>query len=596
MVGAVRSEEIAAYDLYAGNDTWAYRRFGVICAGEGTYTFCALAPRAVSMSLCGDFLKNGFLPMEEIAAGIWACTVISDIPPEGMRYSFLLDGKTVMADPFARRGGWGEDGESVICTQSTHEWGDDMWLWHRMRLGREACIDGKSVPMNVYEVHLGSFVTREGRSNVGGDAYLNYRELGEILARYLREMGYTHVKLLPLTEYRNDASHGYAPNGFFAPTSRHGSPDDLRAMVDRLHRAGLGVWMDLHISTYGESSTLLDLRRGEIRSFLLSSVLFWLREFHLDGLCLCGLRRWWEEGGEMGREAEQFLRLLNAAAHAEFPDVCLVAEEDVGEMTPGQGMGFDLLHHGRFAEDVIGYLHQPPSRRPFEHDRVRLLCLCAADEQYLLAFSHAAVTLGHSSLFGQMHGSYLQRFAAVRLALAFQMALPGKKMLFMGCELGQLRTWDDTVPPDWYLRDLEPHAQLLRYVRALNHFYAGETRLWQCERLVGDVSPMDGPNRQHGITALERQDAMGRRLLILLNFSEEDAIVCSAVNASARCYREIFNTDRRDFGGEGRVASGEWFAWEGGVLSRALPPMSAVFLEPLPASACENSTEKPKYS
>ena len=171
-VGMSRSEEIAAYDLYAGNDTWAYRRFGVMSAEEGVYTFRALAPRAAAMALRGDFLTDGLFPMEEVTAGVWECTVTSDIPLEGMRYSFLLDGQTALADPFARRGEWGESGESVICTQSHHEWSDDMWLWHRMRLGREACIEGKSVPLNVYEVHLGSFATREGRSNVGGDAYL----------------------------------------------------------------------------------------------------------------------------------------------------------------------------------------------------------------------------------------------------------------------------------------------------------------------------------------------------------------------------------------------------------------------------------------
>ncbi|MBO7176402.1 MAG: alpha amylase C-terminal domain-containing protein [Clostridia bacterium] len=593
VVGMARSEEIATYDLYAGNDTWAYRRFGVMSEEDGVYTFRALAPRAVSMALRGDFLADGCLPMEEVRAGVWECTVTSDIPPEGMRYSFLIDGKTAIADPFARRGEWEDACESVICTQSHHEWSDDMWLWHRMRVGREACIEGRSVPLNVYEAHLGSFATREGRSNVGGDAYLNYRELGEILARYLSEMGYTHVKLLPLTEYRNDASHGYAANGFFAPTARHGSPDDLRAMVDRLHRAGIGVWMDLNISSYGEGCALLDLRRGEIRSFLLSCVLFWLREFHLDGLMLCGLRRWWEEGSEMGHEAEQLLRLLNAAVHAEFPDVCLVAGEDVGEMTLGRGMGFDLLHHGRFAEDVIGYLHLPSTRRPFGDDRLRLLCLGAGAEQYLLGFSHAAVNMGHSSLFGQMHGSYLQRFAALRMALAFQMALPGKKMLFMGCELGQLRTWDDTVPPDWYLRELEPHAKMLRFVRALNLFYSREPRLWQCEYLVEDS--LIGAGGAPGLFVLVRQDAMGYRLLILLNFSEEATSVRGRSQTTAE-YREIFNTDRVEFGGEGRVASGEVFLFRDGCLNREIPPMSAVFLEPISASACEKNAEKPKIS
>ena len=570
---ARRARAVAVYDFRAGTDTRSYEYFGVHRIGERRYHFRLYAPHARSVSLCGDLMAGEALPMRAMGDGIWEADIRADIPLEGMCYGFLLNGESFADDPYARRGFYGERKGSVICTGSAHVWRDAAWMmarWERARIDR---------PQNFYEVHLGSFATRGGRSNTAGDAYLNYRELGDLLARYASDMGYTHIRLMPLTEHRSDASHGYVADGYFAPTSRHGAPDDLRAMVDRLHREGLGVVMDLSVAVNGALGEMFRVSCPETQSFLLSAVFFWLREFHLDGLCLVGMRRWAEEGREEYEAACRFLSFLCAAVHAEFPDVMLIAGEDIGEMTGERSLGFDLVCHSRFAEDILRYLHAEPLRREFLRDLPMRSVSGAWGESYLLPFSHEAVCAGHSSLFGQMNGSYLQKFRGVRLALAFQMIHPGKKMLFMGCELGQSRTWDDTVPSDWFLADLETHASLIRYVRALNSFYREERCLWQDEREQRGLSAVEAvAERSACLLAFLRTDAAGRTLLGLFNASAEDLSCQCAVGDGAVCYREVFNSDCAVFGGGERVAAGAVIPVESGMLTLSVPAMTAVFL------------------
>lgn len=591
-VGEIRSREMAVYDFHRGTDTHAYETLGVHRgeAGRSAYVFRLFAPRARAVALCADFLEDGTTAMHSAdEAGMWEVEVSAGIPLEGMRYTYRLEtsaGTAEIADPYARRGLWGGEVGSLICTETSHLWGDSLWMWRRARLCRGKREGGYAHPLNLYEVHLGSFFTQQGRSNAAGDAFLNYRELGEHLARYLSDMGYTHVKLMPLTEHPWDDSHGYLPSGYFAPTSRYGSPDDLREMVDRLHRAGVGVVMDLPLGAYadgaGEARTV-DPTCPEVRSLLLSAALFWLREFHLDGLCFSGMQAW--SGDE--RESRELLHLLCAAVEGEFPDVLLIAGEEVGE-----AVGFDLLCRHRFAGDVMGYLHADPMRRRYLRDRLTLSMRNTVGDggRAMLPLSCEAVSAGHGSLFCAMYGGYLQKFEGVRLCLAYQMVHPGKKWLFMGCELGQLRTWDDTLPRDWFLTELEPHGRLQRYVRALNHLYREDARLWQADHLwngfceaevlaaesEGDVPPC--------VLALKRFDASGRELLAVLCFTAEETTACRcAVGGRYARYREVFNSDSTAFGGAGRVGAGQEIPVGGdGTLSLTLPPMTAVFYEPVP--------------
>ena len=570
---AERSQAVAAYDFHAGTDTYAYRYFGVHREGEAVYRFRVYAPSARRVTLCGDVTAGEAMAMERRSDGVWELTVYTNIPLEGVSYALRFDSELHIPDPYAHRGFYGERWGSLICTESTHRWQDAAWMTRRGEYGRA------DRPQNFYEVHLGSFATRGGRSNTGGDAYLNYRELGELLARYASDMAYTHVKLMPLTEHRNDASHGYAASGYFAPTSRHGTPDDLRAMIDCLHNEALGAVMDLPIGFGGEMGEVFDITYPETQSFFLSAVFYWLREFHLDGICLVGIQHWAKAGGKIYEEGLRFLALLCAAVHAEFPDVLMIAGENIGEMTGKNGLGFDLLLHGRFAGDILRYLHADQTRRVCLYDLLVQSLSDAWQEQYLLSFSHEEVCAGHSSMFGRMEGSYLQKFRGVRTALAFQMIHPGKKLLFMGCELGQSRTWDDTVPPDWFLGELETHAQLIRYTRALNHFYRDEPCLWHGEenRNGAVVLHVTSEKNNRCILAALRIGGAEQGLLAVFNFALEDTHCrCMVGDEVAEC-REIFNTDRRHFGGEGRISEGYLHMVENGVLPLSIPAMTAIF-------------------
>lgn len=565
MLEHAREPKVAAYDFHAGSDTHAYDFFGVHRQGDGQYIFRVYAPHAMSVTLCGDFLKSGSCAMQQTdPRGEWTIFVESEIPPEGMPYTFRTEDGHCYADPYAKSGLLCGGFRSLICTEQTYQWQDGAWMRSRGERMHRAC------PVNLYEVHLSSFATRQGRSCVSDGAYLNYRELGDLLARYAVDMGYTHVRLMPLTEYSREDTHGYMPEGYFAPTSRHGSPDDLRAMIDQLHSVGIGVVMDLPLGACGGDllgvahGGIFDMVHAETQSFLLSAVLFWLREFHLDGLSPLGLASWPDEiRGEFGRR-------MTAAMRNRFPDVLWIVEDKAGK--DGES-GLNLIEHGRFGNDLIRFLGAEPSHRPYLRDRL-LLTLREATEfgqHTLVSISHQAVCGECGSLFHGMHGGYIQKFDGVRLALAYQMAHPGKKQLFMGCELGQLRPWDGTVPPDWFLRELTIHAQLCYYVRALNLFYRSESRLWEHEQ----AELLDSSDT---VIAWKRTDRRGRALWAVFHMSAEEEQIALRVGEKVRALRVLFRSDTPI--GEGTEQDKEISVSTDGWICLTLPPLAAIFWEP----------------
>ena len=552
-----RSRALAAYDFHAGTDTRAHMFWGVHRTAAGAYVFRLFAPRARQVTLCAGFLPDGERDMVDHGEGLWELTVSEEISPEGMRYAYRLEEGAVIADPFMRRGFWDGTGESVVCTEETHLWRDHLWMSARAaRNGRRG-----EVPLNLYEVHLSSFATRQGRSCTSTDAYLNYRELGDLLARYVADMGYTHIKLYPLTEHWQEDSHGMLPVGFFAPTSRHGTPDDLRAMVDRLHNAGIGVMMDFPIGRCGifcpgiAEDGVSDPSHPETQSFLLSAVRFWLESFHLDGICL-------KECTRTG-QGEDFLRTLCAVIRAAFPDVLLI----------GEGEDMDLTEYGRFGEDTARCIGAEPRAWSPLGDRLTLTLRETTEfgQSALLTLPPRRHGGGPGSLAEAYHGGYLQKFDAARLMVAYQMAHPGKKQLFMGCELGQTRVWDGTVPPDWFLRELPTHAAFRQFVRAINHFYRNEPRLWERETAemmdVGIASAV----------ILRRVDKVGRVLWILLNFSRETASIQLPMDDGEVTFHILFDSDALEFGGQGRLP--ERMAVRAGEVTLTLPPLTAIFCQ-----------------
>jgi len=575
-----RTAKMVAYDFHRGTDTHAYEHQGLHCisqdaSGQWSYTVRLFAPHAVAVSLCGDATMEREIAMRRAdEEGVFETTLSSAIPLEGMRYFFRLTtpvGIVERADPYARCSIWDERTVSIACAEMPFPWRDASWLRYRARRYTE-----RAYPFHAYQIHLGSFATRQGRSNIGGDAYLNYRELGEMLVRYVSDMGYTHVLLMPLTEYFADASHGYLPRFLFAPTSRFGSPDDLRAMVDMLHCAGIGVLMDLPIGClddgagglacfdgtalyeqpHGDDPCTFDLTRTEVRNYLLSAALYWLRTFHLDGLRPVGFP---PQGGE---ECDAFLHTLCAAVHAEFPGVLLLSEQN-----PAPSPGFDLICRSHIPRALLRTLHADPDHRLYLQDQLLLSLMEPLGECAVLPLSHDVACAGRESLFSRMYGTYLQKFDTLRLCLAYWIAHPGKKLLFMSCDLAQPRPWDDTIPPDWFLTTLPPHAELHAYVRSLNRFYRDEPRLWQ----TADISPIsvctDTPSP---IIAFRRYDAAGRELLTVFSFSAVSVACCLTVGTANPSYRPVFPQKAPPIS-----------VTPDGLLQLTLSPHAALYLDPV---------------
>ena len=643
------SDELAAYYFHQGTNTYAYDYMGVhrlpAVAGRYRYVFRVYAFRAVSVSIVGDFSGWQAVPMErETKNGVWRAYMESDIPFEGMRYKYQVTsaaGAVVLkADPYARSGEWGIRTASIVCTASEHVWEDGTYMQRRRAMECDRKNGFWSYPMNIYEVHLGSFMTRDDRGTAGGDAYLSYRELGDRLAEYVGEMGYTHVELMPIAEYPYDASWGYQITGYFAPTSRYGRPDDLRYMVDRLHRAGIGVildWVPAHfpgdiqgladfdgsrmyeyqgddrVSSRTWGTRFFDVGRPEVQSFLISNALYWLREFHIDGLRADAVasmlyldydRRdgeWipnpW--GGNQNQEAIAFFKKLNCALFEEFPDALMIAEEStafplVTHPVHVGGLGFNFKWNMGWMNDVLDYMRTDPLFRRYKRDKLTFSLMYAFSENFILPLSHDEVVHGKKSLIDKMFGTYEQKFAGVRLFFAYQMAHPGKKLTFMGCEFGQFREWDFENPLEWFLCEFEMHEKLRVFVRELNGFYRREARLWQVDFSWNGFDWVHegggGSADTADVLAFKRFDAQGHELLAVFNFSPipVHGYRC-AVGGRHMRYRLLFNTDDRRFGGRGQAvaeeaalvaddaAGGEMY------LPLTLPPLSALFLEPVPA-------------
>ena len=546
------------YDFCAGTDTRAYEWLGVHRIGAQTYAFRLFAPQAEGMTLCADFLSEGRCAMTQTSEGVWVATVRTEIPTEGMRYTYLPSGAvTAVCDPFARQSMTNERGttESVICTASDFAWQDFAWMAART----SERVDG---PINLYHLHLSSFATRRGQSCDSVGAYLNYRELGELLARYMSDMGYTHIRLMPLCEHTREEMHGYLPNALFSPTCRHGTPDDLRAMIDCLHRTGIGVMMDLPLGQcavpipYVAEDGVLEPDRPAAQSLILSAALFWLREYHLDGLCPMGCGNW----------PRDFLRRFCATVHAAVPGVLLIGEG----RSDNEDEGLDVIMQDRFGGDVLDAVGADETRWRPVRDRLTLSMREAAEfaQPALLSLYHPMMAgKSRDTVMMRIGGGYRRRFDAARLALSYLMAHPGGKQLFMGGELGQSRLWDGSIPPDWFLRELPTHAALAEYVRALNFFYRKEPRLWiRSQAELCEMAP--------AVLLLRRGGQTVRNLWVLLNFGDEPQTVALPTRQG---FRILLDSDRPCFGGEGRNCSRA--ETEQGMAEIFLPPLCTVFFE-----------------
>lgn len=561
------------------------------CSG---FVFRVWAPNAQSISVVADFnyWNPAALPMKKITHGIWEAW--SAHAREGDAYKYFVrhwSGKTVYkADPVGFRTCRVPDTSSMICAPSRYCWNDSRWMEQNTRVPLDQ-------PVNIYEVHLGSWRRKED-----GSLY-SYSELAPILANYVRSMGYTHVELMPLCESPNDPSLGYQVTGYFAPTSRYGAPDELMELVDTLHQAGIGVildWMASHFPkdahglfefdgtcTYESpdpdtnehpqwDTRYFDLGKPEVRSFLISSAMYWLEVFHIDGIRVdavdtmlyldCGRRTFKPNryGGRENLEAREFLRQLNRTCFLSHPAAVMCASVDAPNVTVPDfdgGLGFLFNWHLPWAENTLSALCQGIH-----------LAFPSLPGNCVLSLPHDAVAPGRGSLIAKMPGTYEQKFARLRLLRGLQMTTPGKKLLFMGGEFGQFTQWNPTHRLDWMLLDYEMHQKMQSYTRSLNRFYREHPSLWQ-----NDFHSDGCRWLQTGtVLAFLRADLQGNHLLVACNLGEDMQDLPISLPGTGT-YRSVFCSEELRFGGCGTIA-GPVTADPAREAILSLPPLSvAIF-------------------
>ena len=615
-----------------GNHLDLYRVLGAhpdaIDGVQGT-RFAVWAPNASRVSVVGDWnhWDGRVHPMRlRREAGIWEI-FLPGVGP-GARYKYELLGPRgellpLRADPFAFRAEKRPGNASIVAAPAAHVWADEDWL------ARRAAKQRRDAPISIYEVHLGSW----RRVPEHGDRFLTYRELAEQLVPYVADLGFTHIELLPATEHPFDLSWGYQTTGWFAPTSRFGDPDDFRAFVDAAHQAGIGVildWVPGHFPTDAHALGTFDgtplyehadpregfhrewgtyvfnLGRNEVANFLIASALYWLREFHLDGLRVDAVAsilyrdysrtegEWVPNryGGRENLEAVAFLQRLNATVYGEVPGIATFAEEStawpgVTAPTDVGGLGFGYKWNMGWMHDTLGFLERDPLFRGHHLSEISFGLIYAFSENFVLPLSHDEVVHGKRSLLGRMPGSDDQQFANLRLLYALMWAHPGKKLLFGGGEFAQRGEWRAQASLDWHLARYGPHGGVQRLVRDLNHIARERGALHErdCEPEGFEWIAYD--DHRNAVIAFLRWDAeRDGHVVCVFNFSgtRHDGYVVGVPRRSA--YAEVLNTEAAAYGGGNlgnggsvtaseRPAHGRPFS-----LSLSLPPLSAIWLAP----------------
>jgi 1,4-alpha-glucan branching enzyme len=589
--------------------------------------FGVWAPHAETVSVIGDFngWKPGATPMALLpnTGGVWEGRV--EGLQRGALYKFHIRSQVAKyevakADPFAQRHE-AAPGTASIVWSAEYAWRDAAWMETR------AAKSKADAPISIYEVHLGSWKR-------DGERMLSYRELTPLLVEHVTKLGFTHVELMPLTEHPFYGSWGYETTGYFAATSRYGTPEELMAMIDALHAAGVAVildWVPAHFPTdehglgYFDGTPLFehpdrklgfhpewntaifDFGRPEVRSFLLSSALYWLEQFHLDGLRVDGVASMlyrdygrgqgdWipnRDGGNEYFEAVELLQRLNVAIARELPEAITIAEESTSwpDVTKPEGLGFSYKWDLGWMHDTLAYLARDPIHRKFHHDQLTMRGLYAWSEKFVLPLSHDEVVHGKHSLLKKFPGDPWQQFATLRLLYAYMYTLPGKKLLFMGSELAQDREWNHDAALDWAALQTPAHAQIELLVGLLNQLYRSEPALYELDCEPRGFRWICADDAEHSILTYERLARDGTSLVCALNFTPVPRHAYRVGVPGPGRWHEILNTDATSLGGSGQGNLGGVEAMparsHGRALSLAItvPPLGAVLFKPSPPSS-----------
>lgn len=585
----MKDNQLANYLFHQGTNFHAYEYLGCTVQKDEhgyLYTFRTWAPSAVSVGLISSF--SGWdtpIDMSRVdGSGIYEATYFSAHSLEYEAYKFRITssfGTHDKGDPYARFSRGGSDGASLIYCESDFDWSDDAYINYRKET---VCVKDSSylaAPINIYEVHLGSFMRHDDGTP------LSYRELADILPYYAKRLGYTHVEFLPLQEHPYDGSWGYQVCAFYAPTSRFGTPDDFKFLINALHTAGVGVimdWVPAHFpkDEWGlyefdgsplyeyqgkdrqESSSwgtrFFDLGREQIQSFLVSNALYFFREFHIDGLRVDAVAsmiyldydrlpgEWIPNvnGGRENLEAIAFIKKLNSAVFSEFPQALMIAEESTafGGIThpiSEGGLGFNLKWNMGFANDFYDYVSTDPVFRKYKHTALNFPIMYAFSENYCMPISHDEVVHGKKSFIDKMHGSYEDKFLMARLGLMMYMTYPGKKLLFMGTEFAQFREWNYDDSLEWFMLDYDTHRAFRDYVIELNAFYLKTAPLWEIDFSARGFEWILADEAEKNLVAFRRRSLSGESVTVVLNFSGAEQAIKFPINQN-HALKVVFDT------------------------------------------------------
>ena len=582
--------------FYSGRDCRAFDYMGAhpfVQDGEQGYLFRVYAPEAEKVSVMGEFndwnRDADYMTRDE--QGIWE-KFIPNIPEyAAYKYSVWAKSGDVFdkSDPYGFHFETRPGNATKAYDLDGYEWGDASWLdWRKKHLPY-------SNPVNIYECHLGSWKMHED-----GNFY-SYRQLADELVPYVKEMGYTHIEFMPLTEYPFDGSWGYQVIGYFAATSRYGTPKDLMYLIDKAHQAGLGIIMDWvpahfpkdgcglvefdgsHLYEYADplkmehkewGTRVFDYGKVSTRNLLFSSAMFWIEKFHMDGLRVDAVASMlyldynrqgeWRpnvHGGRENLEAVDFLRLLNEYILTDHPDVMMIAEESTAwpmVTKPGYdgGLGFNFKWNMGWMNDMLCYCSADPFFRKDMHDKITFSFMYAFSENYILPLSHDEVVHGKCSLISKMPPPYENQFGGLRALYGYMAAHPGKKMLFMGGEFAQFSEWAYQRGLDWMLLDYPAHRQMQAYVKALNHFYLATPQLWEQDTDWRGFEWISHEDNRNNIIAFRRVAKDGSDIVVVVNFSPEEQQEYRIGVPITGTYEEIFTSDKAEFGGSG-MANGK---------------------------------------
>ena len=614
-------DSMAVYLFHQGSNYKCYEYFGCHKA-EGGHVFRTWAPNARAVYITGEFCgwDPRRWPMEKISdGGIWEVTI-----PGLNQYDLYKivvespDGELLYhADPYASHNETRPGTASKVYDLPDYQWGDAAWMEER----RKADIVNR--PMNIYEMHAGSWKKGENGET------LDYERLADELIPYIQEMGYTHIELMPLSEYPFDGSWGYQVTGYFAPTSRYGTPEMMMRFIDRCHQAGIGVLMDWVPAHFprdahglrrfdgtpcyeyadprkGEhpdwGTMIFDYGRGEVISFLISSAANWADRYHIDGLRVDAVAsmlyldygkkdgNWMPNiyGGNWNLEAIELLKRFNNYLHSAFPGVVTIAEEStafpkVTHPVDEDGLGFDFKWNMGWMNDTIRYMQTDPFFRKGVHNNLTFSLTYAFSENYILPLSHDEAVHGKASLIGKMPGEYEVKFANLRAYIAYMYAHPGKKLVFMGSEMAQFDEWSEEKTIGWDLLKFDMHRKFWEFSKALCRFYRETSPFWEEDGSWDGFDWLSCDNAEQNIISFLRRDHAGNELIVVCNFSSVTREKYRIGVPRRGRYDELFSTDNADFGGSGTL-NGQVYTKQAPMHGRpccvelTLPAFSTIFL------------------